>query len=131
MKKLKHLINYKILQEWGFLWFNYNSNDGTVIQYCTQRTMHTDLFFLQPIIMCLIPHPNLGSAWHIFYSIGTTSSIGEQITLFQGRIENDSNLRAILESVYPIKPTRVDIRKAQKYADEQIKKEKDAKETTD
>ena len=124
MKKLKHLINYKILQEWGFLWFNY-CDDGTVKQYCTQRTLHTDAFNLQPIIMCLFPHPNLGSAWHIFYSVG------EQVVLFQGRIENDNNLRAILESIYPHKPTRADIRKAQKYADEQIKKEKNAEETTD
>ena len=45
---MRHILDYDILQEWGFVWAAQN-DDGVVVVYATPDTLHTDMFFCKEI----------------------------------------------------------------------------------
>ena len=102
---MKHLLNYEILQEYGFVWASANDYGGKKIvdSYIKQDSSETDAHNFRPISLQMFYHPNFHSQWIMSYCIDKPDTIH---TLFRGRIGNDKALKQILESCVVFKPSK-------------------------
>ncbi len=98
MKELKHLLDYPLLQEWGFIWAG--KSGSVVLSYIVQHT-ESDMFCGGPVSISAIPHPNLGRMWFIH-------DMTNDERLFSGRIRNKKDLESLLECILVFKPGRDD-----------------------
>ena len=96
MNKLKHLLDYKTLKVWGFVWVQ-KEDDGTVISYVIQKTSHTDMFGFEYITLMVFPDTHTHVKWHMHVGVARK-------TLFTGCIKNKSDLKCILKSTLIFKP---------------------------
>ena len=87
---MKHLLDYKILKEWGFIWAEKDDN-GVCTGYLKQDTSDTDMFGLMPIFLSVYCHPNLNMIW----IMSVLSDDGD--VLFHGKI-NNKDLNSILKA---------------------------------
>lgn len=99
MKKPKHLLNYKILQEWGFVWVI--KTDDIVTYYATIKFNHTDIFDLRNVSLMLLDP--VYKRWII--KILDKRKKVPLTTLFYGRL-NKHNLETILEATLIFKPKK-------------------------
>jgi hypothetical protein len=97
-QKTKHILNYKILQEWGFMWA-IKRNDGCVTSYCTKETYHTDMFDLRPLSLMFLDE-NF-NRWHL--TILDDDADAPLKDLFYGQL-NDDNLEIVLKAIMIWKP---------------------------
>ena len=96
--KMRHILDYDILQEWGFVWAAQN-DDGVVVVYATPDTWHTDMFFGKEIGLYLMPDNNTITKWHLCV-LGDVPG-GD---LFRGVINSKEDLECILRCTLIFKP---------------------------
>jgi hypothetical protein len=99
MEKLKHILDYKILQKWGFIWA-LKRDDGYVTSYVTEKTYHTDMFGFQPLSLTFLD-PNF-RRWHL---VILNDKNGMLDNLFYGQLNNE-NLETVLEAIMIWKPKK-------------------------
>lgn len=100
--KGKHLLNYDILQDWGFEWtYLVDINDEKVARsyFLAGDKMNTDYHRFCNLYVSFLPSPNGFIEWNI-----CRTNRNESETLFRGKIDGDDSLETILKSVLIFKP---------------------------
>lgn len=100
-KRRRHLLNYNVLQEWGFQWAS-KAPEGYVTSYLAPWMTFGDQFVGSVIIM-MVPDMNTTYKWNI-----SDSGYGKKGTLrqdlFRGQIKDKNTLETVLKSVLIFKP---------------------------
>mgnify|MGYP003610974565 CR=1 FL=1 len=52
---MKHILDYELLQEWGFEWAGKNSEDYVILYMLTDKFC-TDANYFNPVMIQLVPH---------------------------------------------------------------------------
>ena len=59
---MKHILDYELLQEWGFEWAGKNSEDYVVL-YMLADKFYSDANYFKPVMIQLVPHPLFNYQW--------------------------------------------------------------------
>lgn len=97
-EKLKHILDYKLLKAWGFVWAEKRFNGKIVTAYLAKYT-HTDMFGFDDIHIAYMPNQNVGNTWII-------SLLETKKVLFEGVIPDKETLEVILKSTLIFKPNK-------------------------
>lgn len=101
---MRHILDYKILKEWGFVWSTKRTIAG--VEYCTsyfkEKTDETDAHGFRSITLMMLPHPNYNAQWIMSY----LDSKSQFDVLFRGRIADKYALNKILKSCIVFKPKK-------------------------
>jgi len=108
-KPEEHLLDYGVLQEWGFIWANRvtdpSSGRPVITSYMTEKPYgHTDMFgFFNHISLSCYPGGNIHLKWYLSV-IDKTDPLN---TLFQGQITCKTTLECILKNTLIFKPKNI------------------------
>lgn len=104
---MKHILDYNLLQEWGFEWACKNNLNGEeyAVWYMLTDKYYSDANYFKPVMIQLVPHPLFGFQWMMYYK-ETGKKIKTTDVIFRGIITSNVHLEHILESVIVYKPKR-------------------------
>ena len=93
---MKHLLDYNLLQEWGFIWATRKDfgNGLIVTSYEKSSTSNTDAHGFKAIQLRLVIHLNFSHFYELSYSPYT----GTNDILFRGVIRSKKTLDCVLRS---------------------------------
>jgi hypothetical protein len=104
-KKLKHILDYNVLKEWGFIWAE-KTNENVVIFYVTKEpTLQTDAHGFRNISLMVVRT----DSWYrwLLSTVDCSKRYGKKdkgMILFFGVIKDKESLKTILESTIMFKP---------------------------
>ena len=99
---MEHILDYDILQEWGFVSALTSDfgNGPVVTSYYKENTYGTDAHLYRSITLTMFPHDNFNVQW-IMHSLDAKSPLDN---VPRGTIENKTTLECILNSCIVFKP---------------------------
>ena len=104
---MEHILNYEILQEWGFVWADKRKigEKEVVISYFKKESYETDAHGFKPIVLMMFSHPNFSAQWIMQY-LEKDDDDSDDNTLFKGIITDDKALKQILKACVFFKPNK-------------------------
>lgn len=104
---MKHILDYNLLQEWGFKWAMKGKLNGEehAIWYMLTNKFYSEANYFKPVMIQLVPHPLFMFQWMIFYYEEGKETKPTDV-IFRGIIKNRDYLECILQSVIVYKPNK-------------------------
>lgn len=102
---MKHLIDYALLQEWGFIWCTIQNidNEEVCTSYFLKEIQGSSIHNYNSIMLSVVPNDYFQHEW-ILSIAGDTTQYGG--LLFRGCIRNAASLDIILGSCLIFKPLK-------------------------